>query len=65
MKRLLVTLKKRVDPEHKLIATEWITEEEIAAIRKKYGTQFDPDEPTVQYLNDQLLLVSFMLWIHD
>ncbi len=65
MKRLVVTLKKRVDPEHKLIATEWITEDEIKTIRKKYGSQFDPDEPIIQYMNDQLLLVSFTVWIHE
>lgn len=65
MKRILVTLKKRVDPEHKLIATEWITEDEIAAIRKKYGSQFDPDEPIINFLGDQLMLVSFAVWIHE
>lgn len=65
MKRILVTLKKRVDPEHKLIATEWITEDEVKAIRKKYGSQFDPDEPIINFLSDQLMLVSFAVWIHE
>lgn len=65
MRRILVTLKKRVDPEHKLISTEWISEDEIKAIRKKYGSQFDPDEPIINYLSDQLVLVSFLVWIHE
>ncbi|MBX7124586.1 MAG: hypothetical protein K1X47_02755 [Cyclobacteriaceae bacterium] len=65
MKRILVTLKKRVDPEHKLISTEWITDEELKSIRKKYGNQFDPDEPIINYLSDQLVLVSFLVWIHE
>jgi len=60
-----VTIKKRVDPEHKLISTEWVSESEINAIRKKYGNQFDPDDPFIQYLSDQLLLVSFLVWIHE
>lgn len=64
-KRLLVTLKKKVDPQHKLITTPWITDEEIASIRKKYGNQFDPDEPIIQYLSDQLVLVSFLVWEND
>jgi hypothetical protein len=65
MKRFLVTLKKKVDPEHKLITTEWVTDDEVAAIRKKYGNQFDPDEPIVQYMNDQLVMISFLVWGHD
>lgn len=65
MKRLLVTLKKKVDPEHRLIATDWITDDEIRAIRKKYGNQFDPDEPIVQYLTDQLVMISFLVWISE
>lgn len=65
MKRILVTLKKKVDPEHRLIATDWITEDEIKAIRKKYGNQFDPDEPIVQYVTDQLVMVSFLVWINE
>jgi hypothetical protein len=65
MKRILVTLKKRVDPEHKLITTEWITEDEIKAIRKKYGNQFDPDEPHISFLSDQMMMVSFTVWIHE
>jgi len=64
-KRLLVTLKKKVDSQHKLITTPWITHEELAEIRKKYGNQFDPDEPIIQYLNDQLVLVSFLVWMND
>jgi len=58
-------MKKKVDPSHKLIATEYVTDEEIKAIRKKYGNQFDPDEPIVQYLSDQLVMVSFIVWIED
>jgi hypothetical protein len=65
MKRLLVTLKKKVDPTHKWIATEWITDEELSAFRKKYGNQFDPEEPIIQYLNDQLVLISFLVWINE
>jgi len=65
MRRILVSIKKKVDPSHKLIATEWISENEIDAIRKKYGNQFDPDDPIIHYLNDQLMLVSFLIWIHE
>lgn len=65
MKRLLITIKKKVDPTHKLIETEWITDEEVAAIRKKYGNQFDPDEPIISFLSDQLVLVSFTVWLND
>lgn len=65
MKRLLISMKKKVDPSHKLIATEYVTDEEIKAIRKKYGNQFDPDEPIIQYLSDQLMMVSFIVWIED
>lgn len=65
MKRLLVTLKKKVDPSHKLITTEWVTEDDLKQIRKKYGNQFDPDEPIISFINDQLVLVSFLVWIHD
>lgn len=65
MKRLLISLKKKVDPSHKLIATEYVTDEEIKAIRKKYGNQFFPDEPIVQYLSDQLVMISFLVWIEE
>lgn len=65
MKRIIVTLKKRVDPEHKLISTEWVTDDELKAIRKKYGNNFDPDEPIIQYLSDQLMLVSFHVWVSE
>lgn len=65
MKRLLVSIKKKVDPTHKLITTEWITEDELKEIRKKYGNQFDPDEPIIQYLNDQVVLISFLIWINE
>jgi hypothetical protein len=65
MKRMLITLKKKVDPSHKLIATEYITEAELKEIRKKYGNQFDPDEPIIQYLSDQLMMVSFVVWVQD
>jgi hypothetical protein len=65
MKRILVTIKKKVDPAHKLIETVWITDDEIKSIRKKYGNQFDPDEPVISFLSDQLVLVSFMVWIND
>ena len=65
MKRILVSIKKQVDPTHKLITTEWISEDEIKAIRKKYGNQFDPEEPIIQYLSDQLLMVSFLVWISE
>ncbi|MDZ7650225.1 MAG: hypothetical protein U5K54_25555 [Cytophagales bacterium] len=65
MKRVLVTIKKKVDPTHKLIATDWVTDEELTSIRKKYGNQFDPDEPIIQYLTDQLVMVSFLVWINE
>ncbi|MBP9925757.1 MAG: hypothetical protein KBF45_07175 [Cyclobacteriaceae bacterium] len=65
MKRILVTIKKKVDPTHHLIATDWVTDEELTTIRKKYGNQFDPDEPIIQYLSDQLVLVSFLVWINE
>jgi hypothetical protein len=65
MKRIVVTIKKRVEPEHKLISTEWVTDSEIDSIRKKYGNQFDPDDPIISYLSDQLMLVSFLVWIHE
>jgi len=65
MRRILVSIKKKVDPTHKLISTEWISENEIDAIRKKYGNQFDPDDPIISYLSDQLVLVSFLVWIHE
>lgn len=65
MKRLLISLKKKVDPSHKLIATEYVTDEEIKDIRKKYGNQFDPDEPIIQYLGDQLVMVSFIVWLDE
>lgn len=64
MKRILVSLKKKVDPTHKLISTEWVTEEELSAIRKKYGNQFDPEEPIIQYLDDQLVMVTFLVWVN-
>jgi hypothetical protein len=47
MKRMLISLKKKVDPSHKLIAPEYVTDEEVKAIRKKYGNQFLPDEPII------------------
>lgn len=65
MKRILVTIKKKVDPTHKLIATDWVNDEELTAIRKKYGNQFDPDEPIIQYLTDQLVMVSFLVWMNE
>lgn len=65
MKRTLVSIKKKVDPAHKMIATEWITDEEIKAMRKKFGSQFDPEEPIIQYLSDQLVIVSFLVWSND
>ncbi|MFM7431747.1 MAG: hypothetical protein KA713_14875 [Chryseotalea sp. WA131a] len=65
MKRMLISLKKKVDPSHKLIATEYVTDEEVKAIRKKYGNQFLPDEPIVQYLSDQLVMISFLVWMED
>ena len=65
MKRMLISIKKKVDPSHKLIATEYVTDDELKEIRKKYGNQFDPDEPIVQYINDQLIMVSFVVWIQD
>lgn len=65
MIRIIVTIKKKVDPEHKLITTEWVTDDELKAIRKKYGNHFDPDEPIIQYLSDQLMLVSFLVWINE
>jgi hypothetical protein len=65
MKRLLVTIKKKVDPSHKLIATEYVTDDELRMIREKYGNQFDPEDPIVQYLSDQLVMISFLIWIED
>ena len=65
MRRILVSIKKKVDPSHKLIATDWVSENEIDAIRKKYGNQFDPDDPIISYMNDQLVMVSFLVWIHE
>ena len=65
MKRLLVTIKKRVDPSHKLIATEYATDDELKMIREKYGNQFDPEDPIVQYLTDQLVMISFLVWVED
>lgn len=65
MKRMLITIKKKVDPSHKLIATEYVTDDELKEIRKKYGNQFDPDEPIVQYLSDQLVMISFVVWVQD
>ena len=65
MKRTLVSIKKKVDPTHKMIATEWITDDEIKAMRKKFGSQFDPEEPIIQYLSDQLVIVSFLVWSND
>jgi hypothetical protein len=62
---MLISLKKKVDPSHKLIATEYVTDEEVKAIRKKYGNQFLPDEPIVQYLSDQLVMISFLVWMED
>lgn len=65
MKRILVTLKKKVDPAPKFMVTEWITDEELKAIRKKYGNQFDPEDPIINFLSDQLVLVSFTIWVND
>lgn len=65
MKRLLVTIKKKVDPSHKLIATEYATDDELKMIREKYGNQFDPEDPIVQYLTDQLVMISFLVWVED
>jgi hypothetical protein len=65
MKRQLITIKKRVDPQHKFINIEWISDDELKEIRKKYGNQFDPDEPIIQYLSDQLVMVSFLVWEND
>jgi hypothetical protein len=42
-----------------------VTDEELAEIRKKYGNQFDPEDPIIQYLNDQLVMVSFVVWVQD
>jgi hypothetical protein len=65
MKRMLISLKKKVDPSHRLIATQYVTEEELAEIRQKYGNQFDPENPIIQYFNDQLMMVSFVVWVQD
>ena len=62
MKRILVTIKKKVDPSHKLIATEWVTDDDLKLIRKQFGNQFDPDEPIISFMSDQLVLVSFLVW---
>jgi hypothetical protein len=42
-----------------------VTDEELTEIRKKYGNQFDPEDPIIQYLNDQLVMVSFVVWVQD
>jgi hypothetical protein len=65
MKRTLVSIKRKVDPTHKMIATEWITDDEIKAMRKKFGSQFDPEEPIIQYMSDQLVIVSFLVWSNE
>ncbi len=65
MKRTLVSIKKKVDPTHKMIATEWNTDDEIKAMRKKFGSQFDHEEPIIQYMSDQLVIVSFLVWSND
>jgi hypothetical protein len=65
MKRMLISLKKKVDPSHRLIATQYVTDEELTEIRKKYGNQFDPEDPIIQYFNDQLMMVSFVVWVQD
>ncbi|MFN6087349.1 MAG: hypothetical protein ACK47E_01240 [Cyclobacteriaceae bacterium] len=65
MKRMLISLKKKVDPSHRLIATQYVTDEELAEIRKKYGNQFDPEDSIIQYFNDQLMMVSFVVWVQD
>ena len=65
MKRMLISLKKKVDTSHRLIATQYVTDEELTEIRKKYGNQFDPEDPIIQYLNDQLVMVSFVVWVQD
>jgi hypothetical protein len=65
MKRMLISLKKKVDPSHRLIATQYVTDEELAEIRKKYGNQFDPEDPIIQYMSDQLMMVSFVVWVQD
>lgn len=65
MKRTLVSIKKKVDPTHKMIATEWITDDEIKAMRKKFGSQFDHEEPIIQYMSDQLVIVSFLVWSNE
>jgi hypothetical protein len=62
---MLISLKKKVDPSHRLIATQYVTDEELTEIRKKYGNQFDPEDPIIQYLNDQLVMVSFVVWVQD
>jgi hypothetical protein len=62
---MLISLKKKVDPSHRLIATQYVTDEELTEIRKKYGNQFDPEDPIIQYLNDQLVMVSFLVWVQD
>lgn len=64
-KRLLVTIKKKVDSQHKLITTPRVTDEELESIREKYGNHFDPDEPIVQYVSDQLVMISFLVWVND
>jgi len=42
MKRLLIAIKKKVDPSHKLIATEYMTDDELKEIRKKYAIRSTP-----------------------
>lgn len=65
MKRMLISIKKKVDPSHKLIAMEYITDDELKEIRTKYGNHFDPDEPIIQYMSDQLVMISFIVWAQD
>ncbi len=52
MKRMLISLKKKVDTSHRLIATQYVTDEELTEIRKKYGNQFDPEDPIIQYFKE-------------
>ena len=61
MKRIVVSLKKKVSPEHHLITTEYVTDEDIALIKEKYGDHFNPDQPIIQYLSDQLMMVSYVI----
>ena len=38
---------------------------EVAVANPLGCNQFDPDDPIISFLSDQLVLVSFLVWIHE